>query len=172
MKRRTLGLLFVTALLFAVGAIAVACGGEEQLTMEEYFPQLDALAESTNSQLDALDQKYPQAFQDPDETRAALEEANTILNDAFSQLDDMNPPDEVKQAHDEFRASVGERRATLQAISDQLVEVETPAELLQALEPQADELDAANARLEAACLALQGIADDNGIVVDLECPQQ
>jgi hypothetical protein len=172
MMRRVLGFLSVTALLLAVGAIAAACGGEEQLTLEEYFPQLDALAENTNAQLDALEAKYPQAFQDPDQTRDALEEANVILNDAFGQLDDMNPPDEVKESHDEFRESVEARRAVLQAISDQLVEVESPSELLQALEPQADEIDAANARIEAACLALQGIADDNGIVVDLECPEQ
>lgn len=171
MKLRLSILLPLTGLLVAVGAIAVACGGDGngELTLEEYFQQFDAINEDMDARINAVADEYPEAFLEAAATRDALNEIDAIISDGLDRLDDIDPPGEVQDAHNEFRDGAAGQGELLRGLAGELADVESTSELAEVLEPSGPELDATAERLDAACLALEAVAADNGIVVDLEC---
>ena len=168
MKRFTIALAMV--LLLALGALATACGDAgEELTLEQYFQRLEAVTADGNDKFFALVTQFPQALEDPAQTRDFFAAAGVILRDGVDQLDDIDPPAEVEDPHNEF-LDAGEGMAdAIEDFADQLADVESAQELQEALEPLDAQLAPVERRLDAACLALEGIAADNGIAVDLDC---
>jgi hypothetical protein len=190
MKRRVLGFVLVTALLVAVSTIAAACGdgddevtreegdaqvavedGEEELTLEEYFQQIDALGHDANARFDAVFE-VPGVFEEPGPTRDALKESDALYEDVLDKFDDIDPPDEVRQAHNDFRDAIVAQQELFQDLAGEVADLQSTSELQQVLESRDAELAAAFAQTNAACFAQQAVADDNGIVVDLECEDE
>jgi hypothetical protein len=178
MKRRVLGFLLVTALLFGVGAITAACGGgEDELTLEEYFQKLQTISDDLEEREKALDIEFEMAF-DPetspdtsvDTAQRVMGEAASASREVFDDVDSLDPPSEVEDAHNEF---LREGRATtrlLETLADRAAEVESLFGLEDVhAELEGPDFEAAGVRLEDACRALEGIAADNGIEVDLDC---
>ena len=86
-------------------------------------------------------------------------------------MKDLDPPAEAGDAHDEFVASLSGMLPLWQDLSDQLKDIETTSEMQTLLMgTQAEEpWQTATQRFADACLDLQGIADEKGIDVELDC---
>jgi hypothetical protein len=187
MKLRLLIPLSVAGLL-AFGAVVAGCGGGGDdggggngggqaatedggggASLDEYFQQLNSLSDDATTQFNDIFTKYPGLFSDPADTRDALAEMDPVYDDILARLDDMDPPDEVKQAHNDFRDSLVAQQQGFRDIASAVADVESATELQQALQAQLPDLDASTAQINAACLALQGVANDNDIAITLDC---
>ncbi len=184
MKARFAPLALIAALLLAFGVFAVACDGSsdntsgELLTIEEYFQRHEALshevaerggdvqaqfadeAESADSQEERFE-PFLEAYQD------FVNESLTIFTGFVDGIRDLDPPAELADAHKEFVEAGDDNLAAAQNLVDQVEAVESEADF-DALSEDGNAAEA-GIRFNDACLALQDIADENGIDVDLAC---
>jgi hypothetical protein len=175
-----LGLLARTAVLLLATAVFIgSCSSDsDTLTLDEYFVEFEAIDADVDSQLEALFSTFPE------DEEAFADEANLevfkdlvvdfprIFGDAINQLEDMDPPSEVNDAHDAL-IDAGE---TLTAAFDEGVEViddaETMAELETAMSQVEPTIDSAQAGFDAACLAVVDVAIANDIHVSITCEDE
>ncbi|MEE8346479.1 MAG: hypothetical protein V3S20_03925, partial [Dehalococcoidia bacterium] len=176
-KPRLFVSLFVGALLFALSTVAGACGGGDgggELTLEQYFQRLEAVASDYEQRGDALFENFGEEFDSEEEqvqaTQEFWKEFLVLLQEFVGDLDDVNPPSEAEAAHEESVDAGGEMLEAFQELVDQVTQAESITELAEGFDDI--ELDAAGDRFEQACVELQGIADDNGIDVDLNCGEE
>ena len=144
-------------------------GSEEQLTLEQYFQRFEAVVADLNDLFAALLTQFPQAFEDPAQAPEFFEASAAHLRGGLDQLDDINPPLEVVELHNDFLDAGRNTAKAIEDFADQLADVESVQELQEALEPLDAQLAPVERRFDSACLALEGIAADNGIAVDLDC---
>ncbi len=175
MKPRVLGSLFVIALLLAFGAIAAACrgNGDGELTLKEYFQKTDAIFEDAGERIAALDDPGEQEFaseeQQIEAIRDFLDADRAITEDVLDELENIDPPVEVQEAHNEFQGAGVALVALFKDVAAQLANVGSTSEVDRVFTLNAPEINAAYARADAACFLLQGVANANGVDVDLEC---
>lgn len=170
MTPRLLVPLLATLLLLALGTTAVACG-DGGLSLDEYFQRVDELDEATDAQLEELQDAFPGAYEQPAPTRDFFNAALPIFTHFVDALDEIDPPSEVEDAHNEAVASGRAFTEALEDFADRLAGVETSSEL-EDLFSELDEdpeFTAAEERFDAACFALQDIADANDIEIELDC---
>ena len=168
MKLRLLPLALVAGLLLAFGAFAAACGGEDSLTLEEYFQQVDALIDNTAEQSNVLGEE---SFADLDTLEAQIEASRSFYSGFAAitatfrdDMRDIDPPAEVEDAHNTLVEAADDFAQATGDINNKLDEVASQADFVAVF--------AAFAELgnpEEACFALQGIAEENGIDVSLNC---
>ncbi len=167
--------LLVAGLL--LGAIAVACGGGDggdgELSLEQYFEQADAIIEGLQERTATLDQPLEQTFDSEEEQIEAFRVAFTtvipIFRNFVDDLDEIDPPAEVANAHGELVAGFANLVEGVEGLIDQLGEIESLSEFSALLLDPDSGFGSAIVQLASACLQLQSIADDNDIDVDLEC---
>jgi len=174
MKPRQIVLTFSAALLLALGALAAACGGGgEGLSLQEYFQQFDAIQKDAEARFEALATPDPQATREEIAAvfLAFIKEAVAINGDTRDALADLDPPAEVKDAHNEFVGALGEAVEVTQGLSARIPDALSLAEAEALFSELFAEPEAAAAfqRFSDACLALQDVADQNNIAVDLAC---
>lgn len=158
---------------FACGVIVVACGGGGGgQSLEEYFQELDAVEEDLGAQADAAQQEFPTAFQESVATRDYLVEISSILGQALDALRGTDPPEQAQSAHSEFIDAIATNRDLWEDVAGELGDAPSPAEVAEVSERYGPQLQAASAQLQDACLALEGIAADNDIEVDLSCEEE
>jgi hypothetical protein len=173
------GLSLATAGLAALGALAAACGdGGEALTLEEYFQRLDAQQEEDDRRLEALEYPFAPDFasgKSEEEivngTRDFFEAALQIREDTLDVFNGIDPPAEAEQAHAEFSEALAAMNRLNEDLVDDLAGVVATSQL-DIAQLEGPEFRAGDERLGAACRALQAIADDNNIDVDLECAEE
>jgi hypothetical protein len=171
--------MLVAALLLALSTVAGACGGDGELTLEEYFQQVDVVLGQTGERLDVVGELVEGVTPDStdeeflDALREWLPEMATVLGEGIDGMENIEPPAEAEEAHEEWLAASALVEAVSQDLLDELEEVETADDLedfvARVYEPEFAE---ASERGLEACLGLQGIADANGIDVDLECEEE
>ncbi len=175
MKPRVLGLLFVAASLLAFGVIVAACrgNGDGELTLEEYFQKSDAIFEDASERIEALDDPGEQEFASEEQQIEAIRDFlvadRAITEDVLDELENIDPPTEVQEAHNDFQGAGVVLVALFEDVAAQLANVESASEVDRVFALNAPEINAAYARADAACFALQGVANANGVDVDLEC---
>ncbi len=169
MKR--FGLLLVAGLLPALGAVAAACGGGGGgPSLDQYFAQVDSVFANANKQFETLKGEFSAALEDPAAARDFYERASPILTDAVNSLKDIDPPKDAKAAHNEA-VEAGESLQKVAADTFQQLKAANKTNETAVLELNNPKVTAALGRFDAACFALQKIADDKGIQVDLGCGQ-
>ena len=171
MKPRLFILLFVAGLL-ALGILAIACGDDgEELTLEEYFREVESLSDEADERVEplveALNQEFDSEAEQIEATRDYFNASIPILRDFGDSLDEVDPPAEVENPHEEAVAGIAELVEFLQDFTDRFADVESTSDLEELLD--APELEAASDRFDQACFDLQDIADVNDIDVDGEC---
>ncbi len=171
MRLRLPLLLVIGVLLPALGAIAAACGGGE-LSLEEYFQQVDQAGDEFDTRIEGLEDAFPEAFEEPAVTRDFFTAAIPIFRDFIDGLAAIDPPAAVEDEHNEAVAAGEAFEERIEEFVNQLADVETSSELEDFFTEEDPEFTAAEERFDAACLSLQGIADENGIAVDLECEDE
>ena len=159
------------AMVAAVSAAALggwACTDSEgnELTLEEYFTQLEDLDNQFSARTDAA---FEDVSEDPEpaEIQSALAELAGIIDEFVADIEELDPPEEAQEAHD---AAVEAGHATADAY-DTLAEAAGEAESVDAVFAGEVAQDAQEAidQFTTACLDLQQIADDNSIEVALDC---
>ena len=170
--------LLVAGLL--LGAVAAACGGGDgggggELSLEQYFEQVDAIVAGLEQRTVVLGQALEESFDsEEEEIEAYRDNFTTVLpvyRDFGDDFDEMEPPAEVADAHGELVAGFASFLDGLETLIDQFAEVESASELSALLLDPDSELRSATGRFAAACLQLRSIADDNNIDVDLICAE-
>ena len=172
-------LLLIATLLLAASAGAAACGGGDgsELTLEEYFSQLQNLTDVAEEQFDQisseLDDELASATSPDDELKAArtsLPQFLAVLTDFSSSLKSLEPPTRAEDAHEEYLESVGQQVDAFEDLVEEVERAESAEELAEVrarLEGYVPLLGAE--RLRQPCLALQHIADESRIDVLLPC---
>lgn len=179
MRLHPLAIPFLAALLLALAA-APACGGDDASIPGRYFRQLEETREEVNQRFTTLQDDFETALAseatDAEITEAARDYYGgnlSTLEDAISRLEEIEPPVEIaeaEQTHQEFVAAMKDLALVFEDLSARAESAESVSELEDLLaEADRAEFDAVAGRFGQACLALQDIADANGIAADLNC---
>ncbi len=173
-KPRILVSLVVGAMLLALSTVAGACGGGGgggKLTLEEYFQRLEAVSTGYEQRGDALFESFGEEFDSEEEQIRATQEFwkdfLVLLEEFIGDLGDVDPPSEAAAVHEDSVDAGADMLMAFQEIVDQVTQAETLEELAEGFEDI--ELEESSDRFDQTCVELQGIADDNGIDVDLDC---
>ena len=184
MKIRYLVLAIIGAMALSLGA--VACGSDDdgdgnggsgggELTLAEYFSELEALGQAFDDAGEALDGQaegnFAGAETDEDQIEVFvdfIDDTKNLVKDFVNDIDNLNAPAEAADAHSEAVTAGRE----LGDMYDNALIVLDLAETLQDAKLVLEGpgfLDSQH-RFGDACDALQGIADTSGgISVDLRC---
>lgn len=176
--RIIVGSLIVAGLLLALGTMAAACGGDDELTLEEFFQQVEVIDDDFQQRFDRLsDEDFPSEFGPGGDERAQRYKAYAgafavLFAEFIDELETVNPPFEAEDAFDELITAGRELGEGHQEFGDRIEGVESLAELYAVLNESFAEAPAeaqADFRYLDACESLQGLADTNGIVVSFDC---
>lgn len=167
MKIRMLKAGMIGALMTALLVAAAGCGGDgDTLTLEEYFQQVDEVDNKTEEKTDALTEDLGDT-EDIDKFKDAFNEFPNIIDDFLKDMEDLNPPDAVKAEHEAVIAAGRDSLDEFDAVLDELNAAETLDDVLAAV--GSDAFNAADEAFTETCVALQTIADDNNLNVELDC---
>ena len=175
---KSLAMLAAAALLVGLATFGAACkNGGGGLSLEEYFQELDSIQEQTDATFATQEASAgePAADASGEELTAFFRDNITgsadILRGAAADVDGIDPPDEVADAHSDLVATTNELVAVLDDMADSIPDTITLADLEQGTFFDNEELNAADEQFLAACSALEQIASDNNITVDLNCEE-
>ena len=165
-------LVFPAAMVLAIGAMAVACGGGGSLSAEEYFEKLEAIGNEAQEKEDAaLPSEEEAANPAPEEQKqTGIELLNSVAEinqDAFDKADGLNPPDDIRQTHDDLIAAGRDLVQKFQDLAGQAEDI--PPEGIEDFFNSQVFVESTFAPLDEACFALQAMADDREIEVNLHC---
>ena len=90
-----------------------------------------------------------------------------IMRDFTSDLSDLNPPSETRDAHDAFVTALKAAAEKLENIAVKFSDVQSQEEFDLLVDDSSTE--AAFDEVEETCNRLQTVANNNNIVVDLGC---
>jgi hypothetical protein len=165
--------LVMVSAVVAGSLLLAACGGggKEELSLDEYFQQFDAIEESMKTSVGALEESGATVGEDVQATRDYVDGYYGIVQKGLTDVKALKPPAEAKDAQDEFVAALESMISLWQGLSDRLAEVQTTEELQTLLTGLAGETDWTDTsqQFTDACRALQTIATDKGIEVTLDC---
>ena len=190
MKARFAPLALIAALLLAFGAIAAACGGDGDgdgdgggdggggaLTLQEYFQRVEELDTALQAEEAALDERMEDDLASVTDEQDALDlvqdgfEAQLAnIEDFVDDLDGLDPPAEVEDAHNE---AVAAQRDFLDLFKDVLAQL-GDIDSFDAVDELfgADDIAAAEERATQSCLAVEQIGVSNGFDVDFDCGEE
>jgi alkanesulfonate monooxygenase SsuD/methylene tetrahydromethanopterin reductase-like flavin-dependent oxidoreductase (luciferase family) len=158
------------ATVLALAVAAPACGG---LTVEEYFDELrrfraefQARGDELTANMQADVQAAPSQEAAVELLRGFFEDLSGVLQDGIDELSALDPPSEVSDAHDQYVAALEKTRDQIDNILGEFDQM-TPEEMGNVF--SSPEFTDIQAEAQEACRSLQGVADDQGIAIDLEC---
>jgi hypothetical protein len=165
--------LVMVSAVVAGSLLLAACGGggKEELSLDEYFQQFDAIEESMKTSVGALEESGATVGEDVQATRDYVDGYYGIVQKGLTDVKALKPPAEAKDAQDEFVAALENMISLWQDLSARLANVQTTEELGTLLTGLAGETDWTDTsqQFTDACRALQTIATDKGIEVTLDC---
>lgn len=173
-------LIMGAVLLLGLGALGAGCGdgGSGTISLDEYFQKIDEVQENNDATFatqeasvdepseDASGEELATSFRDSVTSSAAT------LRDSGAAADDIEPPDEVADAHADVVVAINDAADALDGIADSIPDTLTLAELADATFFDSEDLNAAFASLATACNTLEDIAAANDITVDLACESE
>ena len=172
MKIRYLVLAIIGAMVLSLGA--VACGDDDddnggngngggELTLAEYFSELEPLSQAFDADVDLLD-----AGESLDEFVGFVEDSKSLVDDFVGDLEGLNAPAEAADAHSE---AVSAGQELVEMYDNALTVLDLSETFVDAtLVLEGPGFLGSQARFAASCVALQGIADSNGLDIDMRCP--
>jgi hypothetical protein len=159
-------------------AVLIGCSGEnmsagQTMSAEEYFAELDVIAQTTDDAFSQLEQETSDALESvtSDEEvaevfRRLLADAVAIVQTTLTQLEEFSPPDEVADAHTAFVNSIRAQLDAFQRLVDDYDELGYEGAIAAI---QRGEIESLEQATDEVCVDLQAIADGSGIDVDLGC---
>jgi hypothetical protein len=153
--------------------VATACGGGAGPSLEDYFAglhDLQAPFEQAGEDLQADLQTKLQGVTTEEEARALfktfLQDSLAVADGLVTDLQALEPPSEVEDEHAEFVSAGKAIRDALADVIDRFDEFASIDEIVRFFE---EDLAAIGERGKQACRALQAVADQNNVQVDLSC---
>lgn len=155
-------------LLAACAALLAGCGGGGP-SVQEYFDEASAISQQYAAQEEAIrsEDDWPN-MTDFNRFGSAVTDGRNALSDAVFAMDELAPPEEAENEHSAL-VSAGFRQ--VRAYDDILDELQRGVPTIQGLlaGPLGEELAAAGSAYRLACIALQTVADNYGVLADLAC---
>jgi hypothetical protein len=169
--------LSIAALVLALGTMAVGCGDDEELSLEEYFQQGELIGDNATARIEALDvDAFEGEFASEEDQvtamRGSFDSMAAIIRETVDEFKDLDPPPEAEDAHGDFVGAVGAQEELFDNLVDSLAEAQSVSEVTELLGEFGVELEPVLADIEEACSTLQGIADANGIDADMKCEEE
>lgn len=90
--------------LLAIGALAAGCGGDE-LSEDEYREEIEAVVPPLLQDLQAVSGEASQQTT-PEGVAEGLGETETVLDTGVTDLEEIEPPEELSEPHDRLVAAV------------------------------------------------------------------
>ena len=150
--------------------------GDVELSLVEYFQQIDAIFEDRDKQLDELDSELQTTFDAATTVEAqaqALEDyanlASDVVSGALNEMEGLDTPEEVDNPHDSFVDALELALSATETLQDDLDGAETMEDLQLVAQGFTEESTGIAQQADDACAELQGIADTQAIAVDLNC---
>lgn len=179
MRRRIMLITTLAAMLAAVGALLAACGdsGGDSLTLEEYFTRFEAIDQTADQEIGMLYADFPtvsdeELFSDEENLpliKNLLQGFPEVLEDAVDEVDQLDPPSEVEEAHNDLIAAGRDLVMAHKSAASEIADVETIGEAEGLVMTVDGELTAGQERFDAACRALVAVGTDNGLTVNVSC---
>lgn len=176
MRLRPIAIPFAAALAAVLILSGCAGGGDDQLTLEEYLQRVDELTRRGQNEIEAAGDDASATGEAASSEAESVAALRAFYSDFAATVDRMvaamrtlKPPSEAEEVHREWLVVAAEIQALLAEFNEQAEDVTSLAEMEQ-LEAELDD-PALGARGDAACLALQALADENDIDADLECEE-
>ena len=166
---------FAIALAVAITTFAAACGGgAKTLSAAAYFDKLQAIADETNQkETDAQPAEEESADLSPEELKAQavdfLGAQAAILDDAVQQVDALKPPGDVRSQHDAFVAGINDLANSFRDFAGQAADVR-PDQIEDFFNTEVFSQETF-ATFDETCSALEQVATDKGIDVNLNCTE-
>ena len=127
----------VVVALMVGSALVAACGGGDggggdggELTLDEYFQQLEDIKETYDARGEALDEDASALGEDVGAFQDYFGDLQDVFDEALDDVRDLDPPSEAQDAHDDFVAALTAAQAELDDIGDEIADVETVSELM------------------------------------------
>jgi hypothetical protein len=170
--KRSVHIALLAATL-AVASAGWACKDDsgDSLTLEEYFQQIEALDDNTQTRVDAAFEEITDEG-DVQQFRDAIKKLGPALEDAAEDLGDIDPPSEVKAEHKAFSDALENwaEVTTDEARDIDNIKASTPDELFVAFEETG--FGAAQDDFNSACKDLLQVAIDNNIDLNMNCDDE
>ena len=160
-RQRTFTLLILgLALVFGVliGLLAVFGGGGSDLTLSEYFKEIEPIISGIDDRSEA------QVVNEPAQAFALWA---LVLDFTAKDLRDIDPPALVARDHRDLVDAFSEGALRMKALGDLYPVVETLEEAERLINDDED-AKAIDSRAVIACQALRQVAEDNGFDIRLE----
>ena len=173
MKLRLLALALIAVLFLAFVA---ACsddggGGEDSLTLEEYFQQLSEAKHELGAGLrDATPQNAGTTLSEEQQLQALADsftEGIPFVEHYLAEIEMLRPPKAVIVEHNQIVEETSLFLAVMHGVSEKIGALETVDELEPLFERE--RYSEAAFRVRDACIQLQLVADKNEIDVALNC---
>jgi hypothetical protein len=147
-----------------------------ELTIEEYFRELEALASASRDAADRVSDDFSELVADVDDVDEALasdlaelvEELQALFAEFSQGLEEISPPAEAADAHADAVNAYADVADALEVTAEDTRDARSIEELEEAFA----NLEGPGAAADESCFALQALADDNGLVVDLRCTSE
>ena len=161
---------------FLVAALALsACSGSDDCCddLESYLRRFDEIEDRSRAEFEELNRDLDNSLANSTGLTASTRGEITnsfgrgeeILTDVIADLEKIDPPAEVADEHAELIAGYAEFRLSFATLRGRVPQIASTADLVAALAGQAE----AGGRANAACDAMQELADANSIDVTFEC---
>ncbi len=156
----SLTVALASVLLLALITLMAACSSDDgdERTVDEYSRRFQAAADDLDQQVNALEDDGPER---------SVDEYLGVLKGFLDQAKAIAPPSELDDAHEEFVSAYEDFLPVLEERLRQLSEADSIEPFINVL----PELGAAFERFDLACVALQDIAGENHIEVELVCEE-
>jgi hypothetical protein len=171
-------LLLTSGIALTLAASISACGDDDsqELTLEDYFGRIENIFQTADDKTVELGEEFDTDLAASDNLdgkvqvlETFLEETVVVFDDAITDMNEIDPPEEAEQAHADFVTAAQGTRDAAEELQGRLEEVETEEDLDSIVSDFETETTATLESLDAACSSLQEIADENEVEADLQC---
>lgn len=158
------------AVVVAALVVLAACGDDDALSLDDYFAELAAAGQAYRAAGDVVEAGLDQTTDPLTDVKRLLPDFEPELDGFIEKLEGMAAPEAAAAAHDR---AVTAGRAAADAYDDLLAGLEDITDLNGLMAffegPEFTAFGAAGERFSAACGALQTVADEENVDVDLNC---
>jgi hypothetical protein len=152
-------------LLLIAGTVACGGGGDDdEEDVATYFQELSAVAALGEVQIGNLERRFPDAFEDVEQTKQYQEEYVRIYDDFVQSAKGLAPPDDLAEEHEQYIVTSEELQRIARSRLGEVQEAGTQ-EQIDAIFAPTDEYAEAVAKQDFACSELKRIADSESIPV-------
>jgi hypothetical protein len=159
------------ALVAAMLLVLAACGDDDGgLSLEDYYSQLETAGAAYDEAAQVVDTGLDQTTDPLTDVKELLPAFESDLDEFVATLDGIDAPDKAAEAHAQAVDAGKAAAAAYDEVLAGLDDIDDLTGLLTFFEgPEFAAFGEAGDRFTESCEALQAVADEEGIDVDLRC---